>query len=77
MASKVQEEMQGVFPRSSDSEQHLFKLLKDAYVHARYDKDYVITLEELTYLGERVQVLRKLTEQLCQAEIARLAAVKS
>ena len=74
IASKIDSKLQGVFPCASEEEKRLFKLLKDAYVHARYDKDYVITLGELTYLGKRVQVLRELTEQLCQEEIARLEA---
>ena len=74
IASKIDSKLQGVFPCAQEEEKRLFKLLKDAYVHARYDKDYVITLGELTYLGKRVQLLRELTEQLCQAEIARLTA---
>ena len=53
-------------------EKELFQLLKKAYIDARYKKEYTITAEELQYLSERVQLLRELTEKLCQEEIARL-----
>ncbi len=33
-----------------------FKLLKKAYIDARYKKDYKITKKQLEYLAERVVV---------------------
>ena len=60
------------FPMSNKEERRCFQLLKRAYVESRYKKNYTITVEELTYLAERVQVLRRLTQTLCEKEIARL-----
>ncbi|MFA6716436.1 MAG: HEPN domain-containing protein, partial [Victivallaceae bacterium] len=61
-----------VFPMKTAEEARLFKLLKDAYIDARYKKDYSITKEELEYLAERVIKLRDLVEKTCKAEIEAL-----
>jgi len=74
IAGQVNSKLQGVFPRTTKEEKRLSKLLKDAYVHVRYDKGYVITAEELGYLAACVRVLSSLVKALCQGEIARLAA---
>ena len=58
-----------IFPRKTDKEQHLFTLLKRAYVDARYSKDYKITKIELRQIAKQVEKLLKLTEQICKAEI--------
>ncbi|WP_185976947.1 hypothetical protein [Shewanella psychropiezotolerans] len=42
-------------------------MLRKGYVDARYKPSYVITLEELEWLGERVEYLQALTERLCKA----------
>lgn len=57
------------FPRNTDEQKKCFELLNDAYVKARYDKDYKITKEQLEYLAERVKTLRGLTEKICAAKI--------
>ena len=58
------------FPQASPQERLRFELLKKAYVDARYNMDYKISKEDLDYLSERVQVLRKLTEEICKEKIA-------
>lgn len=58
-----------VFPLAAPEEKRLFKLLRDAYIDARYKKSYSITKEELLWLGERVKILRALTETLCQEKM--------
>lgn len=59
-----------VFPQASAEERRRFELLKKAYVDARYNMDYKISKEDLEYLSERVQLLRKLTEEICKEKIA-------
>ena len=44
-----------------------YKLLKEAYIRARYDKKYKITEEELLYLTKRVEKLKDVTEKICLA----------
>ena len=63
------------FPMNNREERKRFHLLKRAYIESRYKKNYTITVEELTYLAERVQVLRRLTQTLCEREIARLKSI--
>ena len=58
-----------VFPQASPLERQRFELLKKAYVDARYNMDYKITKEDLEYLSERVQVLRRMTEEICRGRI--------
>lgn len=57
------------FPMGTKEEQGRFGLLRRAYVDARYDYDYSITTTDLDYLSERVQILRKLTEEICKERI--------
>ena len=68
----ISEALRNVFPLGTKEEERLFTLLRKAYVDARYDANYTITLEELEYLAERVMVLKKLVAQLCEEEIAKL-----
>ncbi len=39
-----------VFPRDTDEEKRLFQLLQDAYVQARYNKDFVVAKEDIDRL---------------------------
>ena len=62
-----------VFPRETSEDKRLFQLLKKAYVDARYKMDeYVITATELTYLAEKVTLLKQLTETVCQEKIGEI-----
>jgi uncharacterized protein len=58
------------FPLITLEEKDRFDLLVRAYIDARYRmKKYYITHEDLEYLGERVETLRNLTEEICQERI--------
>ena len=50
-----------------------FKLLKKAYIDARYKKDYKITKKQLEYLSKRVKLLQRLTKKICKAKIESFA----
>ncbi len=58
-----------VFPRATAEQKRVFKLLKKAYIDARYKASYKIKKAELKYLAERVQKLQKLTKQICKKKI--------
>lgn len=70
LAKACDMEFSKVFHHASPEEIRRFDLLKRAYVDARYSDDYVITKEDLDYLSERVQLLGKLTEEICKEKIA-------
>ena len=71
---KVHEGMGGIFPTDTPEGREHFKLLRAAYVDARYSMAYRITREELSILATHVRELRARTERLCRAHIAELAA---
>ncbi len=57
------------FPRATKEQDESFKLLKKAYIDARYKKDYKITKKQLEYLAKRVKLLQRLTKKICLAKI--------
>lgn len=64
--------LKSVFPQDTKLSRRSFQLLKKAYIEARYSDKYEITLDELQWLAERVEVLKALTERLCTAHIGQL-----
>ena len=64
-----------VFPRNSSEEEHLFDLLRRAYVDARYSRNYSISEEELELLRKRLEALRMVTEDVCRRRIAELVGM--
>ncbi|MDD5597103.1 MAG: HEPN domain-containing protein [Victivallaceae bacterium] len=69
---RLSPEFKEIFLKNTDEEKRLFKLLKQAYVRARYDMGYKITREELEYLAERVKLLQTITERVCKEKIKSL-----
>ena len=69
LASNYNDELLKIFPRDTEEQKRCFKLLREAYIKARYDKTYKITEEELLYLIQRVEKLKAVTEEICQAWI--------
>jgi uncharacterized protein len=68
-ASKLDNRFKIIFPRSTDEEERLFLLLKNAYIDSRYKLDYSVAREELEYLSGCVTRLRNLTETACKGKI--------
>jgi uncharacterized protein len=66
--------LRNVFPRGTPEEDHLFKLLKRAYVDARYDPKFTITSEELAAIAVHVRELRSRVEVVCRERIETMAA---
>jgi hypothetical protein len=61
------------FPRATEEDERLFKLLKKAYIEARYKKSYRIAAEELAVLGVRVKDLAERVERACREKIESFA----
>jgi predicted nucleotidyltransferase/HEPN domain-containing protein len=68
--SSIEPRFLSIFPRSTEKGKERFKLLRKAYVDARYKPSYTITKEQLDWLAGRVQELQALTEKLCREKIA-------
>jgi len=69
MASGCDPAFLKVFPRATKEQDEIFKLLKKAYIDARYKKDYRITKKQLEYLAKRVKLLQRLTKKICIVKI--------
>jgi len=57
------------FPMATADDEHLFNLLRRAYIEARYSKSYRITPEQLATLSERVKDLAGRVERACKERI--------
>ena len=69
LANSVDYRLIQVFPLDNADSKRLFKLLKKAYVEARYKPNYMITNDELTQLYQQVEELKKVGEAICQEKI--------
>jgi HEPN domain-containing protein len=68
-ANTIDPELAMVFPLDNPENKHLFKLLRNAYVDARYKPSYVITEIELSKLADQVNHLKILCEKFCHEKI--------
>jgi predicted nucleotidyltransferase/HEPN domain-containing protein len=71
-AERLDRRLAYVWPHDNHRERAMFEKLKDAYVKARYSKHYRISDEELTWLGERVEELGRVVQDVCSERIQML-----
>ncbi len=62
-------EFSKIFPNETKEEKRLFKLLKSAYVEARYNSEFKVTKEDIDTLRKRVTLLFDLIERICYEQI--------
>jgi len=58
-----------IFPYTTPEQVECFKLLRKAYIEARYDENYKISKKQLLYLISRLKKLKTVTEKICLAYI--------
>lgn len=63
-------ELAAIFPKNTPFEERCYDLLCRAYIEARYNGEFAVTKEELTYMIERVEILKTVTASICQEKIA-------
>jgi predicted nucleotidyltransferase/HEPN domain-containing protein len=68
-AERIDRRLTYVWPMDSRRDRAMFEKLKDAYVKARYSKHYRISPEELAFLGERVEELGRIVQDICLERI--------
>jgi HEPN domain-containing protein len=61
-ASMVSYQIQEIFPRTTDHEKQLFKVLQNAYSDARYSELYAVGYRELSLIIERVKEIVAIAE---------------
>ena len=69
LAIQYAKEVETVFPQDTRFKRRCFDRLKRAYVDARYSEHYIITEEELSWLAEQVNQLKRIVEATCKAHI--------
>jgi predicted nucleotidyltransferase/HEPN domain-containing protein len=73
-AERLDDQLAGVWPRTSRFQQRCFELLRRAYVDARYSPHFAISSEELAWLAERIAILQDLVKAACEDRLGALAA---
>jgi len=71
-AERIDPRLIDAWPRDTRADRGRFEKLKEAYVKARYSKHYRISVEELAWLGERVEELGRTVQLICEEHIAAL-----
>ncbi|QDX27361.1 HEPN domain-containing protein [Sphingomonas suaedae] len=69
-AEPLVHELIAVWPRDTKFARRCFELLQQAYVNARYSAHYKITPEELDWIAERIELLRKTVRDVCERRLA-------
>ena len=69
MVGHYHEDLLKIFPMDTKEQKDNYKLLRSAYIDARYNKNYKINQEQLSYLITRVNKLQKVTQEICRSKI--------
>ena len=71
-AERLDRRLTYVWPTDTRKGRAMFEKLKDAYVKARYSRHYRISDKELAWLGERVEELGRVVQEVCLKRIGML-----
>lgn len=72
LTEDVEPRLKTVWPRESKFERRCYELLREAYVKARYSRQYRITAEQLQWLIGRIELLKRIVREVSEARIALL-----
>ncbi len=67
--------LKAVWPSTTKDERQAYARLREAYIKARYSREYRITAAQLAWLGERVSLLKSVVELACAERLTSLADV--
>ncbi|HVU30716.1 MAG TPA: HEPN domain-containing protein, partial [Sphingomicrobium sp.] len=72
LAESMEPSLKEVWPASTREEKRAYARLREAYINARYSREYRVTSEQLEWLGSRVELLKTLVERSCRARLETL-----
>ena len=72
LAEGMEPSLKQVWPGSTRDEKRAYARLREAYINARYSREYRITSDQLEWLGTRVELLKTLVERSCRARLETL-----
>ena len=73
LTEDIEPRLKVVWPRDTKFERRCYELLREAYVKARYSREYRITNEQLEWLSSRVELLQQIVREVSEERIANLA----
>jgi HEPN domain-containing protein len=73
LTEDVEPRLKSVWPRDTKFERRCYELLREAYVKARYSREYRISDEQLEWLSARVELLQRIVREVSEERIASLA----
>ena len=72
LAEDMEPSLKQVWPGSTRDEKRAYARLREAYIKARYSREYIITVDQLEWLGTRVELLKSLVERACLVRLETL-----
>ena len=72
LSEDMEPRLKQVWPLTTKDERQAYARLREAYIKARYSREYRITAEQLRWLSERVEVLKSLVETACRERLTTL-----
>jgi predicted nucleotidyltransferase/HEPN domain-containing protein len=72
LAEDMEPSLKQVWPGDTRDEKRAYARLREAYIKARYSREYLITGEQLEWLASRVELLKVLVERSCLARLETL-----
>jgi predicted nucleotidyltransferase/HEPN domain-containing protein len=72
LAESMEPSLKQVWPSSTRDEKRAYARLREAYIKARYSREYRITSEQLEWLGSRVELLKSLVDRACRIRLEAL-----
>ncbi|MCA1197859.1 HEPN domain-containing protein [Sphingomonas sp. R647] len=73
LAEDMEPRLKQVWPSATKEVRQAYARLREAYIKARYSREYRITAEQLGWLGERVALLKSVVEVACVERLTTLA----
>jgi uncharacterized protein len=74
LAEDMEASLKQVWPNSTRDEKRAYARLREAYIKARYSREYRVSAAELEWLGSRVELLKTLVERACLLRLETLEA---
>jgi predicted nucleotidyltransferase/HEPN domain-containing protein len=72
LAEDMEPSLKQVWPGATRDEKRAYARLREAYIKARYSREYRISADQLEWLGSRVELLKELVERACLARLETL-----
>lgn len=69
LAEDMEPRLKIVWPTATSDQRRAYARLREAYIKARYSREYRITADQLAWLGERVAMLRELVDRSCRERL--------